>query len=166
MKFTVGIIIHALLIGAMLLTGYTSLVLLACFIPELRFLPGYDQDPLGAFFAIAFRLFPCLGIIGLISLLVAKPIRIPLLTGLASIAYPAIFGLLIWATDSSPHGILSTIFSRFPESTFDWANLILFLITFVLILMGTRNFIRNLKNEHSQQCVAPYVAQGAPSGER
>ena len=129
----------------MLLTGYTSLVLLACFVPELRFLPGYDQDPLGAIFGLAFRLWPSLGIIGFISILAAKPIRIPLLTSLPAIAYPAILGLLIWATDSSPHGFLSSIFSRFPESSFDWANWILFLITFVLILVGTRTFIKNWK---------------------
>ena len=124
----------------MLLAGYTSLVLLACYIPALRFLPGYDQDPLGAAFFLALQMWPGIGIIGLASFLATKLFRIPLLTSIPAILYPATLGLLTWASDSSSQGQLPAFIRRIPDDSIFWVNGALFFVAFVLILMGTRMF--------------------------
>jgi uncharacterized membrane protein YedE/YeeE len=146
-----AVLIHAALIVGMLFATYLSLVILACYVPALRFLPGYDPDPLGAAFMLTLGLWPAIGVAGVVAFLLTRLLRISLLTSVSAVAYPAVLGLLCWATDSSSQGKLPSFLRKLPDDSLFWINIVALVVAFVLILIGTRRFARGRTDQPTRQ---------------
>ena len=99
MKLFIGISIHILILLGYIFAAHATLCILACYWPFLRWIPGYDPDPLGSSFALMF-LMPYLGILGILALIFKRYAQISRLTGLSALAYVVPAGLAAWAGDT------------------------------------------------------------------
>lgn len=160
-----GVLIHAALVVAMGLAGYLSLLILACYIPALQWLYGYDPDPLGVFFTLTLLFWPIIGGLGLIGIIVTRLFKIPLLTAVPAFAYAAVMGFLIWAGDSSSYGTLPRFLRKIPDSIIWRMNAVLLVLAFLCVLIGIGRFIQIVNRQNSQPAGGAYgsPAAGEPS---
>ena len=128
----------------MLAGVYAHLYWMAYDFPSLRWVPGWDQDPVGIALLHALYILPAIGVVALIITIFHRKLGVSLALALPALIYAIISGACFAYFNNShrPPQWLRDVFDRYDDPA--WS--LLFWATFILTIWACVNQFRKKKN--------------------